>query len=85
MKPRRDPRTAWATSATRAGRDASPGPTPQAMHGAAPPGRLGLPGQPSLRGVLLGLLGAALLAVTFAAWLTPSSMLALLTGFSLCG
>ncbi|WP_186059784.1 hypothetical protein [Burkholderia gladioli] len=84
MKPRRDPRTAWATSATRAGRDASPGPTPQAMHGAAPPGRLGLP-QPSLRGVLLGLLGAALLAVTFAAWLTPSSMLALLTGFSLCG
>ncbi|MEK6314000.1 MAG: hypothetical protein V4807_06200 [Burkholderia gladioli] len=76
MKPRRDPRTAWATSATRAGHEVSPGPARQARHGAA---RLGL------RGVLLGLLAAALLAVTFAAWLTPSSMLALLTGFSLCG
>ncbi|WP_124094327.1 hypothetical protein [Burkholderia gladioli] len=84
MKPRRDPRTAWATSATRASHEVSPGPAPQARHG-APPGRLGLPGRPSLRGVLLGLLAAALLAVTFAAWLTPSSMLALLTGFSLCG
>ncbi|WP_336815146.1 hypothetical protein [Burkholderia gladioli] len=82
MKPRRDPRTAWATSATRAGHEVSPGPARQARHGAA---RLGLPGRPSLRGALLGLLTAALLAVTFAAWLTPSSMLALLTGFSLCG
>lgn len=82
MKPRRDPRTAWATSATRAGHEVSPGPARQARRGAA---RLGLPGRPSLRGALLGLLAAALLAVTFAAWLTPSSMLALLTGFSLCG
>ncbi|WP_334000028.1 hypothetical protein [Burkholderia gladioli] len=79
MKLRHDPRAAWATSATRADHEVSPGPARQARHGAA---RLGLP---SLRGVLLGLLAAALLAVTFAAWLTPSSMLALLTGFSLCG
>ncbi len=67
MKPRRDPRTAWATSATRAGHDASPGPAPQARHGAPPQARLGPPGRPSLRGVLLGLLAAVLLAVTFAA------------------
>ncbi|GLZ19273.1 hypothetical protein [Burkholderia plantarii] len=45
-------------------------------------GRLAWPGWCR---VLLGLAGLALLAVTFAAWLTPSTMLALLSGFSMCG
>jgi hypothetical protein len=54
-------------------------PVPPAVRGA---GRLAWPGW---RRVLLVLAGLALLAVTFAAWLTPSTMLALLSGFSMCG
>ncbi|MBI0328529.1 hypothetical protein [Burkholderia plantarii] len=53
----------------------------------APPAarRVGRLAWPGWRRVLLVLVGLALLAVTFAAWLTPSTMLALLSGFSMCG
>ncbi|MCM2493169.1 hypothetical protein [Burkholderia glumae] len=73
---------------TRPGTPGAPG-TPRRRAGSwpAPPavrraGRLAWPGW---RRVLLGLAGLALLGVTFAAWLTPSTMLALLSGFSMCG